>query len=822
MIAAAMPLVLASVAALNLLIAFYVYRRNRTAAPNRAFALLAVAISVWAAAVAFSHHPATTHLWNLRLSFVAASLIPAALSNFALSIPPVSVGFPRLSRCVVAFLAIAFSIASLSPLLGTSLTPRGSGFTAVYGPLHRPFAVYVLLGFGYSIAILVLKHARSQGILRLQLRYLILAFSIPATLAVATNLLIPIFLGTSSLSRYGPLFSLLLLALVGHTIVRHRFMDIRIVVKRSAVYLIAAMGTGGLLILLILVANALMRDSHLFPYSEAVLALAAAALFAPLKRLLERATDRYLYREPYDYQRTVREASRTLADTIELEEILKYTSDLVRKTLQPTWIGIYLKSDEGNYEVGGGARDEGAPARLSALCPLAVHMARTRDGIYTAEFIVGGKYGRGVANEDVESDLRGLSIEASVPLLEEDGLVGILVLGQKQSGEPYYSDDADLLTTLSNHAAVAIRNAQAHQRVVLLNEELMKILGTIESGVIAATSGGKISLFNQAAEQLTGVEAAAVLGQPVDAVPAPIAGLLTAVLTEGAGHSQLEFTQPDATAQRRPLICSASPLLNPRGEVVGAVAVLGDLSRLKELERERNRIERLMSIEAIASGLVHEIRNPLVAIKTFSQLMPVRHQEPDFRDTFARVTGREIGRIEQLLDRFRTLASTSNQPMTQLDIREPIANALESLRPFMEERGIRLRQVADGTPKPVLGNASQLEQLFLNLCLNAIQAMEPAGELTIRVADLSAGGGSSLLVEVSDTGRGIPEDLLEKVFNPFVTTKPGGTGLGLAICRSIADAHHARLSARNNTERPGSTFTLEFPRPASEPARTRS
>jgi two-component system sensor kinase FixL len=77
-----------------------------------------------------------------------------------------------------------------------------------------------------------------------------------------------------------------------------------------------------------------------------------------------------------------------------------------------------------------------------------------------------------------------------------------------------------------------------------------------------------------------------------------------------------------------------------------------------------------------------------------------------------------------------------------------------------------------------------------------------------------------LLVEVSDTGCGIPDDLLDKIFNPFVTTKPGGTGLGLAICRSIADAHHARLSARNNTERPGSTFTLEFPLPAGEPART--
>jgi signal transduction histidine kinase len=92
--------------------------------------------------------------------------------------------------------------------------------------------------------------------------------------------------------------------------------------------------------------------------------------------------------------------------------------------------------------------------------------------------------------------------------------------------------------------------------------------------------------------------------------------------------------------------------------------------------------------------------------------------------------------------------------------------------------------------------------------------MEPEGELTVRIADLCAGGGTTLLVEISDTGSGIPEDLLASIFNPFVTTKPHGTGLGLAICRSIADAHHARFTARNNIGRPGATFTIEFPVPA--------
>jgi signal transduction histidine kinase len=157
--------------------------------------------------------------------------------------------------------------------------------------------------------------------------------------------------------------------------------------------------------------------------------------------------------------------------------------------------------------------------------------------------------------------------------------------------------------------------------------------------------------------------------------------------------------------------------------------------------------------------------------------------------------------------------------MEMVDPVAPLRDALETLHAELEDRKIKLRRVGELTGRRVLGNVSQLQQLFLNLCLNAIQAMDPSGELTVRVADLSEGGGSTLLVEVADTGRGIPEHLLASIFDPFVTTKPHGTGLGLAICRSIADAHHARLGARNNVGRPGCTFTVEFPVPTGRAVR---
>jgi PAS domain S-box-containing protein len=404
---------------------------------------------------------------------------------------------------------------------------------------------------------------------------------------------------------------------------------------------------------------------------------------------------------------------------------------------------------------------------------------------------------------------RGAQVIA--PLTEQGRVIGFFVLGTKPFENPYFSDDADLLATLANQAAVAIRNAQTHQKVVRMHAELQKIVTTIESGVVAVGSKGKVTLFNPAAEQLTGFPAERARGQLVAELPQPLARLLAATLADGQPRSQVEFSLPDSAGQLVPLVCSTSPLVNPRGAALGAVAVISDLSRLKELELERRRAERLASSEAIASGLVHEIRNPLVALKTFSQLLPTRYLDAEYRELFVRTADREIRRIDELLTRFRTLSSTSTQPLTAIVVVTPIHHTLDLLRPQLEERQIRLRYVSDGAARRILGYTSQLEQLFLNLCLNALEAMGPGGELTVRIADLAEASGTTLLVEVSDTGAGIPEELMAKVFEAFVTTKPGGTGLGLAICRGIADAHRARLTVRNNSGRPGCTFTIEFP-----------
>ncbi|MGH7410925.1 MAG: ATP-binding protein [Candidatus Methylomirabilis sp.] len=591
-------------------------------------------------------------------------------------------------------------------------------------------------------------------------------------------------------------------------------MDIRVVVKQGVVYLAAFAVAGAVLVLLLVASNLIFPDEHWFTTLEILLALGVAVLFHPLKTRIQLAFDRYLYREPYDYQRIIRETSRELSNTIELPAILDCVGGVIRDILKPEWTAVYLlDEDEAQLERAWLAGVGIVPPNFVLGSPLAERAAAMKALVFRDE-IVGSN-----AADLTATDMTRLNADVAAPLLEEGRLFGLIVLGPKRSGSPYFTDDANLLQTLTHQSAVAIRNAQTHQRVVQVNEELRKTLATIESGVIAVGARGRVSVFNKAAEQFTGRPAEALRGRGVEQLPPILGRLIEATLGDGQSRSQVEIALPDQVGQMVPLMCTTSPLLSPQGALVGAVAVFSDLSRVKELERERRRAERLASMEAMASGMVHEIRNPLVAIKTFTQLLPTRFNDAGFRDNFSRVAGREIARMDDLLDRFRMLSSASRQPMEPVDVTVPLGDTLDLLRPQLEERRIALRRVGEGAPRPVLGNASQLEQLFLNLCLNAVEAMDPGGELTVRVADLSEGGGSTLLVEVSDTGGGIPDDIIEQIFNPFVTTKHHGTGLGLAICRAITDAHRAILRARNNTGRPGSTFTVEFPVPVAKPAR---
>ncbi len=820
MLDSANPFFLSFVVLANLLIGGYVYRRNPNAPANRAFGLMAAMAAIWTVAVILSHHSSLSAASCARILLASGSMLPLATLFFVeLATERSDSDVPSRARRFVWPTAVFFLL-SFTPLVVQGATRDNGALRITYGALHPAYVGWALLVFAFAAQWLILFYRRSVGQSRLQAAYLLLAFMIPIVVGASTNLLIPLFFKNSSFGKFGPYVSLVMIAMIGHAIIRHRLMDIRVKVRRGVVYLAAVLIAGLALLMLLVVSNTFFHDEHQAPVREILLALLVAVLFAPLKGQIQRAFDRYLYREPYDYQRTIRETSRALSTTIDLPTLLGHFARTVGATLRPEGLAIYLlDEEEGRFERAHLLGHGQFPRSVAPALPLLVELERERRLFFLDEV---GRQPGGPEPAVMLNGFARLGSEVLAPLVDSDRVIGFLAVGAKRSGDPFFSDDADLLATLANQSAVAVRNAQVHHQVLLVNEHIQRILATIESGVVAVGARGRITLFNRAAEGLAGVSAQALLGQPVGNVPIPLARLLESTAADGESRSQIEIALPNSSGQLIPLMCSTSPLVGLQGARLGAVAVFSDLSRLKELEQEKRRAERLASLEAIASGMVHEIRNPLVSLKAFTQLVPTRFDDAEFRTRLVRVADREISRIDELLGRFRTLSSAQTQPMVLVDILDPIEAALELLGPEFESRGIRLRRVGPASVPTIPGNASQIEQLIHNLCLNSSEAMSEGGELTVRVADLREAGGNYLLIEISDTGPGIPPELLDKIFNPFVTSKARGSGLGLAICSSIADAHRATLRARNHTGRSGCTFTIEFPAPSERPATTRT
>ncbi|MBI2161593.1 MAG: GAF domain-containing protein [Candidatus Rokubacteria bacterium] len=799
-------------AVLVLALALFVWRARPDNTTNRWFAIFTVAGAGWVLGVAGLHSGSHLEVWG-RLTFVSASLIPATLFCFAYSYPTVShwpsVSWVRatlLAAGVFAALSLATSLITYDPQMTEAGIDRKSG------PLYPVFALYFIVTWTSAIGICLAKWRKARGRERLQLQYLGAALLLSGTGGIAVNLLTPLVTGHSMHSWIGPYFGLVLVALVAHAIIRHRLMDLRLVIHRGLTLAIA------MLVSLVPVAALIMfawprLSLHLETHELVILlgTIAGVSLLIPLTRDgVGRLLDRYVYRTHANYQRTVREASEALTRVLDLKALLPFLTHTVVTSTQSEGVAIYLKDRDGFRRAAREAHPKSSAFEAPDRAPATVVRALTdsKDLLVTDEILRerATEHGRRLHEE-----LTRLNWALLLPLISESTLIGVIAVGPKLSGDPFYPQDLDLLMTLANQAGVAVKNAQLYAQVVLANEYITNIVATIESGVVAIEATGEIALFNRAAAQLTGIPADRTLGQPVTMLPACLSEALQASVAEGRALTQPEIELSDGTTTR-PIICTTSPLRDPEGAVLGAVAVFSDLTPLKELEAGRRHAERLADFEMLASGIAHEIKNPLVAIKTFAQLLPRRHTDARFVEEFGRIAAREIGRMERLLERLGTLSRPSDRPRHPLDLRLPIGDALETMRAAFEEKDIVVSVALGLEPCTILGDHAELEQLFLNLLMNAHEATPPRGMLRV---ELAVTGGRATAA-VIDTGPGVPAALLERVFEPFFTTKQRGSGLGLAICAAIAQTHGAKLSAANRRTG-GAVFMVEFPVPAEAP-----
>ncbi len=415
-----------------------------------------------------------------------------------------------------------------------------------------------------------------------------------------------------------------------------------------------------------------------------------------------------------------------------------------------------------------------------------------------------------------------------------DGVAAIARGERAPRIEPGGSDELGRLAVAFNEMAAQLSHQRAeleatHAKLRQRFAELSNlksytdhILRSFVSGLVTLDLDGRVVTVNPAAESLMGFAAGNLPGRPTPEafqhLP-ELRDLLLETLRTRVGVGPVSIGLGPSDGPSVPVELTTAPLRGAEGQALGVVAVLRDLTPVRQLEEQLRRSDRLAALGTLAAGLAHEIKNPLTSIMTFSRHIGRRFDDERFRQRFQSVVPRELERINAIVDGLLRLARPARLTLAPVHLPPLLEQALELYAHRIEARRIRVhRSWTVGVP-PVPGDAEHLYQAFLNLIANAIEAMEgeEAGTLSIRLGwpqDGEPVAGAALhdrlIVEIADTGSGIKPGETSSVFDPFFTTKPGGTGLGLAIAHKIIEDHGGTV-AFHTVPGHGTVFTVALP-----------
>jgi len=320
-------------------------------------------------------------------------------------------------------------------------------------------------------------------------------------------------------------------------------------------------------------------------------------------------------------------------------------------------------------------------------------------------------------------------------------------------------------------------------------------------GVLVVGTRGRIAACTAEAAQQMGREAARLIGAPLSALPAPLARLIQETTRSGKTVLNRGVHLDNAATLR------ASIVYLPAGTRSEIVVVLSHLTSAPVFEQNLRRLDRLAGLGTLSASMAHEIKNGMVAIKTFVDVLAQQGQDRELTE----IVGRELARINTLATQMLRFAGPNRAAFSAVRVHDLLDHSLRLMEHQINGKLISLQRHYRAQTDIVRGDDGQLQQAFMNLLLNAVEAMGTNGVLTVGT-ELAPDerGAAHLWVNVQDTGVGIAPEHLDRLFEPFFTTKKHGTGLGLAISQRILQEHRGRIHVQSDPGK-GSRFSLALP-----------
>jgi hypothetical protein len=416
----------------------------------------------------------------------------------------------------------------------------------------------------------------------------------------------------------------------------------------------------------------------------------------------------------------------------------------------------------------------------------------------------------------VRQTIADLDLNYYLPCTVRGRTIAFLGVSRTETGEFLSSDDVELLLTLANYVGIAAENASLYlslKRKVDEYERLKEfsenIVESINVGILAAGLDDRVESWNTQMERISGIGRADAVGRTLgELFPAPLVEQFRLTDGEMRIHHLDKFVLDTGKGEATMNIAIA-PLVSREMERIGRLVIFDDITDRAELERRLVQADKLSSIGLLAAGVAHEVNTPLAVISTYAQMLAKQVSDDEQKSRMLDKIARQTFRASEIVNSLLNFSRTSSAEFSEVRLNVVIQETLSLLSHQLKKAGIEVIARLEPQLQPVRGNSGKLQQVFLNLILNARDAMEPRGVLQVVTTDAESG---AVVVEVIDTGHGIAPEHLSRIYDPFFTTKSAkkGTGLGLSVTYGIIQEHGASIEAISR-QGEGTCFRLEFP-----------
>ena len=501
----------------------------------------------------------------------------------------------------------------------------------------------------------------------------------------------------------------------------------------------------------------------------------------------------------------LKELGKLLAAHFDIERVSEFFLDAIAELVRPVRVALLLVDNDHRYR----------PRGLRGLDPNLVERLHLASGEGLADWF--RQHVRLAVRAELEQEpdwldaareLALLGGEVAVPLWVQAKLVGMLVLGPRVTGKPYGADELEHLFTLTGQVAVAVEDIALFNTVRAQHGFIEQVLSHLQTGAITIDTGGRVTRFNRRAEEILEVSLGDVLGQDLRALPSPLGDLLYETLR---GGRELRLTEIELPRTRATLEVSTSRILDATGAPSGAVMLLDDPTPRHLLHRERQASQTLDLLNRVLLRLTDEIKNPLVSIYTFLELLPQRYEDPEFRETFLSVVGKDTQRLISLVDKLITLAGDRDYKVDFCELRQVLLDALDELSVHLDRpRGPRdnalfLIQVPERTDQltailsaprdavVVKADREQLTKAIGYLVRYLANRVDADGRVAIHLQTSPDDPGRARLTL---TGRPAQLSALERehLFSPLAIASDKLLDVGPGVTQKIVEAHGGTLT----------------------------